>query len=192
MKLLWLLLAVSVLYACDDSKFSGRQASGVTRSAQDAEPQVAPTEKIEADDSDYRECLLATGGEAQSVVSISQGNFDTSKITPNSILVLEVQGQAQIDLSAVQISSLKGICIFAAGGANIQVDLSTTVLAMYYYSRGNSTAKLNFGGSGSLAKLTTDVSGASQLQLNGENLACSTLKLPAGGSSRTTCNGSDL
>jgi len=192
MKHIVLMVCLCFFYACDNSEFSGTPATS-SAPAYQSEEQVAATETFtEVEDLENKECLLATNGDAKSVVSISQGNVDLSKITPNSVLLLEVQGQAQIDLTSAQISSLKGICIFSAGGASIQLDLNATVLAMYYYSRGNSVSKLNFGSTGTLAKLATDVSGGSQLELTGQKLACDTLKLPYGGSSRITCNGTNL
>ncbi|HYX36167.1 MAG TPA: hypothetical protein VE954_23950 [Oligoflexus sp.] len=193
MKRLWLVPALVLFVACDNSKFSGAQVSDASP------PTPTPSENVKVpsieekeEDTDYKECLLATGGDATSIISVSQGNIDVSKLTPNSVLLLEVQGQALIDLSAVQLTSLKGICIFAAGGAKIDLDLTTTVLAMYYHARGNSVTNMNFGGTGSLAKLETDVSGGSQLTLEGQQLTCSSLKLPQSGSSRITCNGTDL
>ncbi|MDQ3234459.1 MAG: hypothetical protein M3Q07_21870 [Pseudobdellovibrionaceae bacterium] len=193
MKRLWLVPALVLFVACDNSKFSGAQVSDASPPAPTPSENVkAPSIEAKEEDTDYKECLLATGGDATSIISVSQGNIDVSKLTPNSVLLLEVQGQALIDLSAVQITSLKGICIFAAGGAKIDLDLTTTVLAMYYHARGNSVTNMNFGGTGSLAKLETDVSGGSQLTLEGQQLTCSALKLPQSGSSRITCNGADL
>ncbi|WP_141733953.1 hypothetical protein [Oligoflexus tunisiensis] len=178
------------LVACDSSDFKGSASTAATAAPPaetiDAAP-AAPEQELES-----KECLLATNGDNKTTVSISHGNVDLSKITPDSVLLLEVQGQAQIDLSALQISSLKGICIYAGGGANIQLDLNTTVLSMFYRSRGNSKSKLDFGTAGTLAKLETDVSGGSQLQLTGEKLACDSLSLPYGGSSKITCNGAAL
>ncbi len=179
------------MMACEGSSFRGSASVASTNPASNQSGDVA-VEAAEAVESEATECLLATGGDAKAVVSISQGNVDLSQITPNSVLLLQVQGQAQIDLSQAQIRSLKGICIFAAGGADIQLELNTSVLSMYYHSRGNSISKLNFGTSGSLSKLVTDVSGGSQLQLEGSALACDTLKLPYGGSSKITCNGAAL
>lgn len=141
---------------------------------------------------DGKLCLAAARGEVSSVVSLSQGDLYLSKITPNSILLLQAQGQANIDLSVQEISTLKGICIFATGEAVITLDLNATVSSMFFYGRGSATTTLDFKTTGTLAKLETDLSGQSQLNLSGQSLKCDELELVQDGYSKVQCNGQGL
>lgn len=186
-------LVIAFLPACSGSSFKGGSSNGLTPPAPAAADAGAKelTETKEAD-SEYKQCLLAVGGDIQSVVAVSHGDVDVSKLTPNSVLYLTVQGQAKIDITSSELASLKGICISAAGQAALTLDLNSTVNALYYYARGTATTTLNFRDKGTLTKLQTDVSGGSRLSLQGETLACDALKLQKNGSSQVECNGASL
>jgi hypothetical protein len=175
--------------ACSGSSFKGGSPNGLTPPAPAAADAVGKelTETKEAD-SELKRCLLAVGGDIQSVVAVSHGDVDVSKLTPDSVLYLSVPGQAKIDITSSELASLKGICISAAG----QAVLNSTVNALYYYARGTATTTLNFRDKGTLTKLQTDVSGGSRLSLQGETLACDALKLQKNGSSQVECNGAAL
>jgi hypothetical protein len=182
------LLACSIVLvsACSGSAFKGSSSSATTPPPAEAEAVAKEVKETKEEDSEYKQCLLAVGGDAQSIVAVSHGDVDLGKLTPNSVLYLNVQGQAQIDLTASEISSLKGICISAAGQAILTLDLNSTITALYYYARGSAATTLNFRDKGTLTKLQTDVSGGSRLSLSGE------LKLQKSGSSQVECNGSSL
>jgi hypothetical protein len=185
-------LLFALVSACTGSSFKGASPEGATPPAVTSNAEPKGLQETKEEDSEYKQCLLAVGGDVQSIVAVSHGDVDLSKLTPNSVLYLNVQGQAQIDLTSSEIASLKGICIAAAGQAAVTLDLNTTVTALYYYARGNASATLNFREQGTLTKLQTDVSGGSRLSLSGETLACDALKLQKSGSSQVQCNGSAL
>jgi hypothetical protein len=186
-------LLMILLPACSGSNFKGGSPNGLTPPPATSDAGAKElTESKEESDSEYKQCLLAVGGDIQSVVAVSHGDVDVSKLTPNSVLYLTVQGQAKIDITSSELASLKGICISAAGQAVVTLDLNSTVSALYYYARGNASTSLNFRDKGTLAKLQTDVSGGSRLSLQGETLACDALKLQKNGSSQVDCNGAAL
>ena len=187
-------LVLALLPACSGSNFKSGSPNGLTPPAPAASDAGAKelTETKAEEDSEYKQCLLAVGGDIQSVVAVSHGDVDVSKLTPNSVLYLTVQGQAKIDITSSELASLKGICISAAGQAALTLDLNSTVSALYYYARGTATTTLNFRDKGTLAKLQTDVSGGSRLSLQGGTLACDALKLQKNGSSQVECNGAAL
>jgi hypothetical protein len=188
------ILPLALLIACNDSGFKGKSSIAETTAPAEVAPKEIKKEADakEEDSGDYKQCLLAVGGDVTSVVSVSHGDVDVSKLTPNSVLYLNVQGQAKIDLTASEISSLKGVCISAAGQAALTLDLNATVSALYYYGRGEATTTLNFREQGTLAKLQTDLAGGSRLSLSGEKLACDALKLQKAGSAKVDCNGASL
>ncbi|WP_141733363.1 hypothetical protein [Oligoflexus tunisiensis] len=198
-----------LLMACSNSNFSGRSESdspsngdaksetapAATPQENKADPEALPTvesQPIATDSAEYKECLLAVGGDAQSVVTVTQGDVDLSQLTPNSILYLVVRGQAKIDLTAQEITTLKGVCIDAAGQAELTLDLNATVSALFYYARGDASTSLNFKETGSLLKLLTDVSGQSRLSLSGQKLVCGALQFQKAGASTVECNGVKL
>jgi hypothetical protein len=186
-------LSIVLVTACSESGFKGKSSITETPAAAPAPKESGNVEATKEEDSgDYKQCLLAVGGDIQSVVSVSQGDVDVSQLTPNSVLYLKVQGQAKIDLTAAEISTLKGVCIEAAGQAALSLDLNATVSALYYYGRGEAITTLNFRDQGTLAKLQTDLAGASRLSLSGQNLSCDALKLDKAGSAKVDCNGAAL
>lgn len=186
-------MMLALIPACSGSNFKGTSSNGSTPPAVTADAGAKELkEEPKEEDSEYKQCLLAVGGDVQSIVAVSHGDVDLSKLTPNSVLYLNVQGQAKIDLTSSEIASLKGICIAAAGQAVLTLDLNSTVSALYYYARGSASTTLNFRDQGTLAKLQTDVSGGSRLSLSGGSLSCETLKLQRAGSSQIECNGASL
>lgn len=187
-----LLLSFYLSLACESSKFEGKLATEASPVAQDDDAVAIAGEEGEAEIVENKDCELGAEGDLKSEVSVNHGDVDLSKVKPGSVLMLRVQGQARIDFTEEEIKSLKGICIFAAGNAQIRLNFNGAVVSMYYRSRGNSNSTLDFGTSGSLNKIVTDVSGKSQLHLIGEKLGCDALKLPAGGSSQITCKGKAL
>jgi hypothetical protein len=183
-------LMLALIHACSGSNFKGASSNASTPPVATSDAGVKELkQEPKEESSEYKQCLLAVGGDVQSIVAVSHGDVDLSKLTPNSILYLNVQGQAKIDLTSSEIASLKGICIAAAGQAVLTLDLNSTVSALYYYARGTAATTLNFRDQGTLAKLQTDVSGGSRLSLLGETLACDDLKLQKNGSSQVECNG---
>lgn len=194
--LIWVSFA---LICCSQSDFSVDNASiePVDQAPSQLEESDAASDNQqradkEEEDNEYKECLLAVDGDLQSIVSISQGNVDLSQVTPNSVLLLEVQGQAEIDLSAADFASLKGICIFAAGNAQIRLALNAIVATLYYYARGTASATLDFEQLGTLNHLLTDVSGASRLTLTGEQLDCAKISNAQNGAATVLCNGESI
>ncbi|MFW7378963.1 MAG: hypothetical protein ACOH5I_09175 [Oligoflexus sp.] len=192
MRILSFSLILAFLFSCAESGFQSTNATGLAPQAQsenvEAEP-VVETEQPEIETTEKNGCLLAVDGEEQALVSISQGNIDLSQVSPDSILFLKVQGLANIDLSAADITQIKGICIEAAGNSRIQLDLNATVSAMHYYARGSASTTFDFKQTGSLQKLITDVSGSSKLTLLGETLDCEQIEIPLGGDAIVECNG---
>jgi predicted nucleic acid-binding Zn-ribbon protein len=198
MKTIELLVWGMILSSCSNSQFSAQSENSSPAETVDAIPAKVDQQPEPENDSDdtgaaeLKECLLAVGGDLQSVVSISQGDVDLSQITPDSVLYLQVQGQANIDLAEEDIAQLKGVCIEATGIAEIRLDLNAVVTAMYYYARGGASASLNFRDTGQLDQLTTNVSGASSLALSGNQLVCDDIVINNGGASIVECNGASL
>ena len=136
--------------------------------------------------------MAAINGQTTEVIDISQGDVDVSKLPPNSIVLIDLSGQALVDLSREEVANLGGVCIKASGQADVNLDLSAVVATMFYYSRGGADTYLNFGESGTLRALATDVSGSSSLVIDGAKVACGGINYSSGGSALVTCNGINL
>lgn len=191
------------LTACAGSSFTGGNAPNPppaqSPTADEATPEpetsadAQPDEAQEASiDNTISLCQAALKGEETSVINLTQGDADLSDLPDDAIVLFDVTGQAEIDLTQEEVSALGGVCIAAAGQSTIKVDLSATVATFYYFARGEASTNLIFGDSGTLAELATDISGSSSLDITGDQIDCSSLEYQGGGSSVVTCNGESL
>ncbi len=187
------------LISCADSSFKAGGAKtesvSVSPGAADALPEPQPVEAetevlpVPTLEVTAQLCLAAINGEETSVINISQGDINLADIEPNAIVLIDLSGQASVDLAKEEVAKLGGLCIAATGRSSVSVDLSAVVATMFYYGRGGAATLLNFKESGSLAALATDVSGASSLTIEGEKVDCESLAYDGGGSSSVACNG---
>lgn len=200
------LLGISLI-SCSGSNFSG-SSSGNVEAASPAELDASPDNKQAANGSEPNivsesaldlgarptvevtatQCLAALNGEATDVITLSQGEANLDNLPENSIVLLNLSGQATVDLSSTDVSKVGGICIAVKGQSNVSVDFSGFLAGIFYYSRGNAETSLNFGMDGELKALVTDVTGDSFLELTGDKLECENLALNNSGSSQATCN----
>ena len=207
MKHLLVMGSILLSTACADSSFSGSSSKqGGPANAIPAEnPAVGdaiqdPTEigvdpaasNLPSLEVTAKQCLAAINGEPTTVITLSQGDTDLANIPAGAIILLNLSGQAAVNLSQTDVSKLGGICIAVTGKSTASVDFTGTLAGIFYYSRGNADTNLNFGDSGTLKGLSTDVSGTSQLFIDGSKIDCDNLGFDGGGSSSVQCNGMTL
>ncbi len=156
------------------------------------EPELIEEETTHFIESTEKICLAAINGEPTEVITVSQDNFDFSQLSPDAVILINVTGQTNIDLSKEDIAKLGGVCVASRGQAMVQIDFSTVVTTMFFYARGGSNTTMNFGESGNLKQLATNISGDTHLSIEGSLVDCDTLSPEEGGSSAVECNGSPL
>jgi len=139
-------------------------------------------------DIDEAKCAAILGGNLADVVKLSQSSVDLV-LQQNSIIFLDLTGQAMVNLASTTVTAIKGICIRSTGESNVNIDISFTIGAMYYYGRGSAVTNIAFKSGGKLNSLSHDISGGQSVNITGENLDCDALKLSSKGSAIVTCNG---
>ena len=176
---------IITLHACSSSNFSGtssknapsQPAQQTTSAGEDQSTTQTP--ETEANDVGQEEeaiasstqdgfaqiCESAFSGDITDVISISQGDIDPALIKEDSVLLITAQGQATVDLDSLEIAKLDGLCIEARGGAEMLVNLNLVVANIYYLGRGGANSLFDFGASGVLNNLITDISGQNSIEL---------------------------
>lgn len=191
--LLVLLFLHVFLSSCAGSSFSGasNSANQAPTGTADAIPQAPPTNAPAVTDQDsgseLSPCLEALGGVPTEVIDVTQGDID--QIPAGAVLEIKASGQSLVDLSAIEVSQLRGLCIYASGQADLEVDLSSSLGGIYYYGRGGARVSVDFGAQATIDRLVTDISGSSTISLIGAAIDCNALNIEAQGSSQVECNG---
>ncbi|MGE0173198.1 MAG: hypothetical protein AB7T49_10445 [Oligoflexales bacterium] len=188
----WLILLL--LAGCSRSAFTTKEKSkpspeqvdeDVTKSGSDSE-EIVEEEEQES----IEKCAVAVGNENQDVVSVSQGDIDASEIAEGSVLLVRIQGQADINIASSEFPELSGVCLDARGEADANIVIDGNLDTLFYLGRGNADVTVDFQEAGNLANAEWDVSGSSTLSLLGAQLDCDTLTVEKSGSSQVECNGS--
>lgn len=129
------------------------------------------------------------------------GNFDqvirydgkmTTTFEPNAVVYFEITGNARFDIPASETNKIRGLCVSSGGGSDVSVEWMVSVEGMAYQGRGNATTTFNFAPGARLGAVFPDISGSNMLELNGDDVDCSKLSIPSGGSSAVFCNGKML
>ena len=199
MKLYLMMMMALALTNCSSSGFSSKDARFGKPAAATSDAEAPATqegelgeadgkgESKEAKESDIDKCLKKVGGEKAQVVHVSHGDADMSGLNPDSVLIIRAQGQAVVDLSQEELSSVKAICLYVRGNAKVKLTVNTEVAAISFVGRGTAETEINFMEQGGLDRLAMDVKGDHGLILKG-SLDCSKVVLTQGGSSSLSCN----
>ena len=154
-------------------------------STEDVSDETADTEKFALNCS---EALSLSEMEASNVVYISSQGKEDIKLTQDSIIVLNLSGQADIELDSEEIKQIKGLCINASGGSRTSIDIEFNVEEMNYYGRGNAMTTLDFEDDGTFASINVDISGTHNLNIYGEKIDCNLLNKMEAGSGLIHCD----
>ncbi|MGE0173126.1 MAG: hypothetical protein AB7T49_10085 [Oligoflexales bacterium] len=205
-KLSFVLVSSVLVVCCSKGEFSaGSKSKSPSPPAADSETADAPAdvetagEPVEENTSDtavsaddaLSQCALALGGETADVIKITGGATDVA-FTPDTIVYLETRGNANVVLPATEVASIKGICIDAGGGSGVDIQTSLNVAGMYVFGQGNPDLVLDFGDTGVLSKVLTDLGGNPDLAVSGKLIDCAKLEYQKQGAAELMCNGVPL
>lgn len=136
-------------------------------------------------------CADDSNASIDDVVTIKGQNTNVT-LTENSVVLLIVSSDVELSLNSEDVAKIKGLCIETTGSPMVFVDLMLPVKQMNYYGRGEADTTINFGETGTLEGLTTDVGGSNSLNVVGASVECSAISVVRGGSGTITCNGMQL
>ena len=132
-------------------------------------------------------CDGAFGGKFDNVIRYD-GNMSTT-FEPNAVIYLEITGNLNFDIPASETNKIRGLCVKSGGSSDLAVEWNVSVEAMAYEGRGSATTTFYFGENATLGAVIPNISGSNMLWLNGNEVDCSKLSIPSGGSSAVFCNG---
>ncbi len=125
------------------------------------------------------------------VIKTSQSP-ESLALTDNSIVLLDVQGKATINLNAKDIQKIKALCVRASGEGALTIATSLNIGGVYFVGRGSSSLLVDFGKVGIMTNMAADVGGGSKLSVEGDLIACDKLTSELSGAGTILCKGKGL
>lgn len=197
---------IALSWSCNGGGFSGKDGAGIkigTGDTKSPEEEIAPQDEMQeqpADEEKTRETTLASDTISECAKALQGADVDVIRVVsndtsielkPDSIIYLQTGGNAQITLPAATVASIKGICIEGRGGSSVSINTSLNVGAMYIYGQGSPSVNVDFGATGSLKRITSDLAGSPALDVKGAKIDCAKIEFAKKGAATLMCNGQE-
>ena len=146
-------------------------------------PTATPTSRVSASS-----CALALNSPESNVVRVTRQSQVPANPNASTVILLDLKGNVALSLSAVEVASIIGICIYATGSSNIKINTRLIITGLYYYGRGNAEVTVDFGPEGRLSEFIGDASGSNVVNIKGSQVNCASLDVAKAGAVIVNCS----
>ena len=176
-----------------ESSEEGLSSDATTMGEEDGSPEGSTDIAQDMGDTELKalncsEALSLADTSGTNVVTISSQGGEEITFAPDTIVILNLSGQANIDLDSDDVELIRGLCINASGGARASIQIDFNVEEMSYFGRGNALTSLDFDDDGRFDRINVDISGTHELNIYGDAIDCSLLDSMESGGGLVHCD----
>lgn len=107
------------------------------------------------------------------IVNSTSGQAPDFSDTQDSIVILKTTGNGTpIEIDTNQVSQLKGLCLDLGGDSYLELTIELKISGIFISGRGSSKALLAFKDTGTFDSLTTELGGASKVEVDETMIDC--------------------